>query len=83
MITVKKVGRTWNVYIDGILHEGGFFHRENAEKCAEELRDPSTAEAAEREHEQRTWTNRGYLARRSTPRIVCDPEPRYVGKDEQ
>lgn len=68
MITVKKVGRTWNVYIDGILHEGGFFHRENAEKCADE---------------QRTWTNRGYLARRSTPRIVCDPEPRYVGKDEQ
>jgi hypothetical protein len=37
-ITVRRTGRTWGVFVNGVLHEGGFFYRESAERCAAELR---------------------------------------------
>lgn len=37
-ITVKREGRTWNVYVDGKLEEGGFFTRDAAELAASLIR---------------------------------------------
>lgn len=33
-ITVKREGRTWNIYVDGKLVEGGFFTRDAANIAA-------------------------------------------------
>jgi hypothetical protein len=40
-VVVKKTGRTWSVFVDGRLEEGGFFAREAAEKAAREWREDS------------------------------------------
>lgn len=37
-IQVRRTGRTWGVFMNGILHEGGFFGRQAAETCAYNLR---------------------------------------------
>lgn len=34
---VKKQGRQWGVYLDGVLVEGGFFRRDAADACADAL----------------------------------------------
>ena len=34
---VKRQGRQWGVYLGGKLIEGGFFSRDAAENCAENL----------------------------------------------
>jgi hypothetical protein len=35
---VKRSGRTWGVYVNGQLVEGGFFSKGAAERCAARLR---------------------------------------------
>jgi len=37
-VIVKKSGRTWGVYVDGELIEGGFFNRDCAMDAAAELK---------------------------------------------
>jgi hypothetical protein len=36
-ITIKKQGRTFGVFVNGKLVEGGFFTKAAAEACAREL----------------------------------------------
>lgn len=38
VIVKRNNSKQWDVFVDGELIEGGFFSREAAEKCAEELR---------------------------------------------
>lgn len=42
---VKRVGRTWSVFADGDLVEGGFFSRDTAWDCMEEKIAAVRAEA--------------------------------------
>lgn len=36
---MKEFGsKRWGVYVNGVLNEGGFFAKQAAENCAEELR---------------------------------------------
>jgi hypothetical protein len=37
-IQVRRTGGTWGVYVEGKLHEGGFFSRLMAQGCADDLR---------------------------------------------
>lgn len=37
-ITVKRTGKTYGVFVDGVLWEGGFFTKEAAVRCAEQLK---------------------------------------------
>lgn len=37
-VQVRQTGKTWSVFVDGVLHEGGFFGRRAAENCAHALR---------------------------------------------
>ena len=45
MVEVKRTGKTWGVYLNSELFEGGFFTREAAERAAEELRADYRGEA--------------------------------------
>jgi hypothetical protein len=46
-VEVKPQGpRNWGVYVNGFLHEGGFFYRDSAQAAAARLRDELTKERA-------------------------------------
>jgi hypothetical protein len=38
VVVVKRTGRTWGVFVDDRLVEGGFFTRAAASECAENWR---------------------------------------------
>ena len=38
MVTVKRDGKQWSIYVNGELIEGGFFSREAALRAAEQYR---------------------------------------------
>lgn len=39
VVTVKRTGRTWSIFVNGVLHEGGFFDREAAILAANAIRE--------------------------------------------
>jgi hypothetical protein len=38
-IQVRQTGATWGVFVDGELHEGGFFSRLAAQRCKSALEE--------------------------------------------
>jgi hypothetical protein len=60
MILIEKTGRTWGVYKDGVLVEGGFFRRLAAEILYEQLvKDEESRYAEERKvqiAERKSWS---------------------------
>lgn len=47
-VEVRKAGRTWGVFINDELYEGGFFSRQAAETCANERSKELQAQDPER-----------------------------------
>jgi len=36
-VVIKQTGKTWSVFLNGQLHEGGFFSRLAAQRCKDSL----------------------------------------------
>lgn len=80
---VKRTGRTWGVFVGGRLVEGGFFTRDAAVRCAEDLNwggvaadvcpgHPENDADRGTEAQEFTETPRGYRARERWARLYED-----------